>query len=777
MKISLAWVFDHIKDIKLTQINADDLLSSFNEISSELDGFEKIEFDKDILAIGRITNISHNEIECFIPEWKKECTITSQEQFKLNDLIVIAKEQRTYKQATWHHFGIHKDGYFPIVSCPEALIAGDWKHYISSIDYLVDIDNKALSHRPDMWGHRGIAREVAAILGATLVPEERILSQNIIKNYEGSSTPSKDNPLVVTIKDPQQCTRIACCSIVSIHNQPSLPWVAQRLGLMDCKTISALVDLTNYVMFDIGQPMHAFDASIFESHTMVIEHGKDGEPLALLDGTTIKLTNADCVITNGHQPVSLAGIMGGHHGEVSATTHAIVLESGNFNPIMIRKSSALHKKRTEASVRFEKNPDPNQNTTALLRYVHLLDMWNIPYKGCSEITSIGLPVKEESVTVSHEKIVKKIGIPVPTDTVAKRLQALQFGVVEKQQAHHNDYIISVPTFRRDVHIPEDVIEEVARFYGYNTLPQQVPQRPMIATDNTRTLKLHALKNHCAFGLNMTEVVNYNLFDEDFLRTINWKPENALQLINPVSETWKLLVTTLVPHLFKAARVNQYEHQEVRCFEWGKVWHNVDDTVVEQNRLAMIIYNPDKTVDFYNSKAVVSTLFDALKLPVIWSKPTEQLEPWFHPHQTAVLSVNGTIIGYAGNVDPAFLKLVTEKGDAFVVELDGDFILKYKAAIIPPEQPSKYQRVHLDISALVPSNIPVARIEETIAMVDARIINVYLMDSFEKPEWKNQRSLTYHYVINDREKTFTKEEIDDIVSQVNAAVQKLGGVIR
>jgi phenylalanyl-tRNA synthetase beta chain len=530
-------------------------------------------------------------------------------------------------------------------------------------------------------------------------------------------------------------------------------------------------------MFDIGQPMHAFDASIFESHKLVIEHGKDGEPLALLDGTTIKITDADCVITNGHQPVSLAGIMGGQHGEVSEQTKAIVLESGNFNPIMIRKSSGFHKKRTEASVRFEKNPDPNQNTTAILRYVNLLDTWNIPYQGCGEITSIGLPVKEETITISHEKIVKKIGMPVPNDTVIKRLQALQCGVIEKQHAHQNDYVISVPTFRRDIHIPEDIIEEVARFYGYNTLPQQVPHRPMVATDNTRTLKLHTIKNHCAFGLNMTEVVNYNLFDEDFLRTINWKPQNTLELINPVSETWKLLVTTLMPHLFKAVNVNQYEHQEIRCFEWGKVWLQHQDKIVEQNRLAMIIYNPDKSVDFYEAKAHISTLFDMIKLPVIWHKPTEQLDPWYHPHQTATLSANGTIIGYAGKVDPAFLKLVAEKGDAFIVELDGDFILKHKPTLIQPETPSKYQRVHLDVSALFPSDVPVARVEEAIAMVDARIINVYLMDCFEKPEWKHQRSLTFHYVINDKEKTFTKEEIDDIVNQVNSTVQKLGGVIR
>lgn len=527
MKLSLAWVFDHIKDITLTQINAEDLLSSFNEISSELDGYEKIEFNKDNIAIGKITKINKDTIECFIPEWNKECTISILQPVKVNDTILIAREQRNFKRATWHHFGLKKDGILPVVFCPQNLITGDWKHYCSALDYVVDIDNKALSHRPDMWGHRGVAREIAAIIGATLIPEERILAQNIIKNYEHTSTPSKENPFTVSIKDPQQCTRIACCSIASIENQASLPWVVQHLGLMDCKTISTLVDLTNYVMFDIGQPMHAFDASIFESHKLVIEHASDGASLTLLDGQTIKLTSNDCVITNGQKSISLAGIMGGQEGEVSAQTKAVVLESGNFNPLMIRKSSALHKKRTEASARFEKNPDPNQNTTAILRYLNLLDTWNIGYKGCGEITSVGLPVKEESITISHEKIVKKIGMPLTNHDVIKRLNALQFGVVEKQQAHHNEYVISVPTFRRDLHIQEDVIEEVARFYGYNTLPQHIPQRPMIATNNAPTNKLHAIKNHCAFGLRMTEVVNYNLFDEEFLRTINWQPANSL----------------------------------------------------------------------------------------------------------------------------------------------------------------------------------------------------------------------------------------------------------
>lgn len=777
MKLSLAWVFDHIKDIKLTQINIEDLLSSFNEISSELDGFEKIECNKDVLAIAKVTSITKDEIVCFIPELKKNCSLPFQPDVHNDDLIIVVKEQRTYKRARWNNFGLQKEDFFPVISCPDNLIEGDWKQYIPSYDYIVDIDNKALSHRPDMWSHRGIAREVAAILGATLIPEEQILAQKIIKNYEHTSIPSKENPLTVTIKDPQQCPRMACCTIGSIHNQPSLLWVAYRLGLLDCKAISNLVDLTNYVMFDIGQPMHAFDAAIFETKQFTIDHGTDGMPLALLDGQTVKLTPNDCVITNGQKPVSLAGIMGGKEGEVSKNTTAVVLESGNFNANMIRKSSALHKKRTEASVRFEKNPDPNQNTTAILRYINLLDTWNIPYEQCGEIASVGLPIKEETISVSHEKIVKKIGLPIPNDTIIRRLQALHFGITEKQQLHTNEYVVSVPTFRRDLHIPEDIIEEVARFFGYNTLPHHIPHRAMVAANNASTLKLHGLKHHCAFGLNMTEVVNYNLFDEEFLRTINWKPENALELINPVSETWKTLITTLMPHLFKAINLNQYEHQEARCFEWGKVWNKHHEGISEKNHLGIIMYNPEKAIDFYDAKAQLSTLFDQLRLSVLWNKPTQALQPWFHPHQTAELVVNGTCIGYAGKADPGFLKLVAEKGDAFICELDGDFIVQHKAPIMPVEQPSKYQRVHLDVSALVALSTPVAKIEEAIAMVDARIINVYLLDSFEKPEWKDKRSLTFHYVINDKEKTFTKDEIDEIVNQVNKAVEKLGGAIR
>lgn len=788
MKLSLAWIFDHIASLSSSSpgttfagkprrwddYKINELLPLLTGISAEIDHVHEIDITWDSFSLVKVIAVAANELTTESSEWRKKILLPPRTDARHGGYFLVKKDGTTIRWATLADVGADKEGLMPELWCAEHDAAGAWKAECEARDYILEVDNNSITNRSDLWGHRGFAREMAVALGLDLVPEEHIIHSLPVQHYTSASNGAA---YVITLATPT-CTRYAGLELVNVAATPSLPWMAIRLARVDTRARNVLIDFTNYVMFDLGQPMHAFDAAQLHGATIVVRQARAGEKLALLDDTTIELSERDCVIADDQRACALAGIIGGLASSVGSATNRVLLEAAHFEPMEIRKSAARHKKRTESSLRFEKGIDPNSNTAALLRYVKLLDDAQVPYTLSGPVISVGPLAPEKTIVIEHRFIVDRLGASILPDRIEEILRRLGFGVTISEGQRGGIYTLTVPSWRaaKDIAIKEDIVEEVGRCFGYNNIHPVLPTRVMAPQDHSHVYFMRAVKQHCAFALNMREVANYSLYDEHLLQRLGLNVEHAPRLKNPVSEHLVRLVTSLVPNLLKNISMNCANEAHLRFFEWAKVWKMTpEDAVDERDVCAGIIYDRDGKVEFYASKALVQSLFASLGLLVEWRRAS-RVDTWMNPFQTAELVCQGVVIGYAGMVrDECMMKI--ERGTAFVFELSVTRIFDLGRLESHFVEPSKYQSVDLDISMLVPYEVTVADLEQALAHVDVRVKDIAIVDVFEKDEWRGQRSVTMRCRLQDDEKTMTKEEIEQLQKAFHAAVVRLGVTVR
>lgn len=788
MKLSLAWVFSHIKKNPFVDFKSEFEKGNFFErlgaSVAEIEHVEKVTYPLQSIFFGTVTK-QDKTYTITIPELSKDITLPARTDLVLHDGCLVKKEGDKFTYLTLADLHAEKEGLVPAVWLPESQQAGGWKANLTDFDYILTFDNKALTHRPDLWGHRGFAREVTALYGLELVPEDYIFAQKPIRSFTDSTPAVAGNSIGLANNVPNVCKRFAGLSIPRITFAGSFPDMVFRLCAVDAKPINALVDCTNYVMFDIGQPMHAFDATAITGNSLKIDHAPEGQKLVLLDGSTITLSSQDMVIADDKNILGLAGIMGGKGSGVSATTTALFIEAASYDAATIRKSSIRHKVRSESSTRFEKSLDPLYNTQALTRFLHLLDIHDVSYESAQAIMALGPVPEQKTITFTQAFISDRIGTPVSADQIHTILVALGFGIQQKQTASGTEFTVTVPSFRatKDVTIAEDMVEEVARFIGFNNLAMQLPTRIMKPFPVEYIMTRRALKRLCAFGFNMREVSNYAFYDNQFLEKVGLPLKNldtTFVVANPVSEHWTHLVSSLIPHFFKNIEQNVREHDRMAFFEMNSIWKHVtaaagNKNISESHVFAGIWYQASE-INFYDYKEKVTEIFKLLGLHVEWHKPTGDLAPWYHPHQTAALVLNDQVIGYAGCVRPDIMQTIST-GNAFAFEFDMNVMHRAPKEALKFSPISAYQPVTTDISLLAPLAVSVDTLEQAIAKADARIYQVQLLDYFEKPEWVGQRAITLRYKAVDDEKTFSKQEIDQLRQAVMSAVQQSGATVR
>ncbi|HEV2601394.1 MAG TPA: phenylalanine--tRNA ligase subunit beta [Candidatus Babeliales bacterium] len=771
MKLSIAWIFDHI-DADVTTIDIDQLVKKFNETTAEIEGFRAVSFDLETVSLAQVIAVDADVVTVHSPEWNQTYTLPERKKVAVGHWYFI----KNIVHADWagmDHFGGTRIDLLPAIHCDASLHAGGWKKLVQTSDYILDIDNKSITNRPDMWGHRGVAREIAAMFCLPLKPISDFLAPIEIAHHANHAPVSSDSPFSITL-EAQGCSRFAGLYVSNITYQHSLLAMAVRFALLDIKAIDAIVDFTNYVMLDLGQPMHAFDADKIVAKTITPRMAHKQEKLQLLDGQDIILTGEDIVISDGKDPLALAGIKGGAATAISDQTTALFLESACFNASTIRRSAARHKIRTDASMRFEKTLDPNQTSQAIMRFVALLKNAQIPYAASSRIVSCGIVMPEKVIEIEHAFLQSRLGIEISQEKVIEILSRLEFQVACTDKKYH----IAVPSFRstKDVTIKEDIVEEVGRFYGYTNIIAELPLRRSAPCDVHAVYQRRAIKAEMINGLQMHELESYSFYDEDFLRRLAWQPDHSLTVLNPVSENWRQLVTSLIPNVCKAVDDNAAEYDQLRFFEWARTWQKSGTDAMERKSLAGIFFDKKNTVDFYETKKLLEQFFSTISLPITWHKAEQELDPWFAPYQTAVLKYDDVVIGIAGKANQLFLNKVVD-GDAFIFELDGDFLQDYKKPIVRYVAPSKYPASVRDVSMFVPLSYTVDALIDRITTVHGAVDDVQLVDRFEKDEWLDKRALTFRFVVRDVEKTMTKDEVDGVVSLVLESLMQLGAVIR
>ncbi|MBT4594525.1 hypothetical protein HOD08_01460, partial [bacterium] len=526
MKISLAWIFDHI-DASLKNHDVEKLVGEFNRKTAEIDGVHRVLVDFKPFFLGRVKSIADNKMMLEVDELKVEVSLPSHELWLekfTGDRDVVFMLRRSREGWAWachRDFGCDKDGPLPAFYVLEKDQAGEWRNGLESEDVILEVDNKSITHRPDMWGHRGFAREVAAILGLKMLAEDDLLEDLDAVFEEKRFEPNSDVPFKISIESPARCKKFTGTFLTSIKNRPSNLFVAMRILRLGSRVIDGIVDMTNYVMADWSQPVHAYDAKLLKGNEIVVREAKSGEKVTLLDGTKLELTKEDLVIADAEAPLCLAGIKGGANSGISSSTTSILFEAATFDAASVRRTAARHGVRTDSSARFEKTLSTEQPVEAVRRFVKLATAYGLAPVVSGQIACVGVSQGEKTIGVTHEFLTTRSGIHLDTSFVSSSLEALGFEVSQVDTEHGMMYEIKVPHFRasKDVSIKEDILEEIIRFYGFAEFPTAIPPVAKQPENIGIIMKERTVRNFLAHGAQMMEVKNYAYYDEDFMSEV------------------------------------------------------------------------------------------------------------------------------------------------------------------------------------------------------------------------------------------------------------------
>lgn len=651
----------------------------------------------------------------------------------------------------------------------DAPLGVDIKEYLGLNKAILDFE--ITSNRPDCLSVVGMARETAATLGTSYKMPNF--------NYEVKASGNINDKVKVDVKDTL-CRRYMARGVKNVTIAPSPAWMQESLLEAGVRPINNIVDITNFVMLELGQPMHAFDGRQIESGTIVVERAKDGEKFTTLDEVERQLDSEFLMIKDGEKSIALAGIMGGLNSEIQDDTTEVVFESANFDGTNIRVNSKKLNLRSESSSRFEKDIDPNLAALALERACALVEEL-----GCGEIMEgtidIYNSVKEEgSINVDSNWINKFLGTSISKEEMKKYLDSLDLKTV----VDGDNLVITIPTFRIDIAIKEDIAEEVARIYGYDKIPTTVFK---VSTEREPKYKNELLSDKAIeimIGSGINQSISYSFVSPKVFDKINIPADselrNVVKIKNPLGEDYSVMRTTTLPSIMESLGRNYSRNNEyVRLFEIGKVYiPNEDETQLptEKNVLTIGIYGD---CDYLDLKGIVENVVDGLGISK--SKYVRESDnPSYHPGKTAALMVRNKKAGVLGEIHPDATENYGIDVDCYVAELDLDLLFEAATVVKSYKPLPKFPAVTRDIALLCDDSILVQEIEETIRKAGGNLVEkVQLFDIYKGaqiPEGK--KSIAYAIAYRDEKKTLEDKDITKVHNKILQALEhKLGAVLR
>ena len=783
MKLSLAWIFDHI-DASLPSQNLNELFIRFNEASAEIDGIHNLSYDLENMFVGTVSEIKPSGIELQIPELSKKVLLPFRDEVQNNSLTnpsyvhLIKKTDTAFEWTTHIDFGQERATPTPLMNLDTRYHDGSWRDLVGRTDTHIEVDNKTITHRPDMWGHRGFAREIAAFMNLPLRKTESLTKDlTTLKPTDAAS-------FTVNVQ-AQGCKRFMLAHVSHINNNPSDFKMAFQLMRIGMRAFNALVDITNFVMLDWSQPSHAFDAASIDEKSFIVRNANPGEEIVLLDGTTRTLGVTDMVVASPKKILSLAGIKGGLDSGISSKTSALALEIGTWDATTIRKTAFKVNLRTDAAARYEKTLSTEQLPEAMGRLLYLAEEIGLNPIITEPIIDIKtIPYEQKTITLSHNFIENRLGITIEDKKVISILESLQFEVARSVNENDTSYAIKIPHWRasKDVAIPEDIIEEIARMYGFNKIALTLPAKTCAPENMSILSHERNLKRILSGTGEMFEQKNYMYFDAAFTNKIHLNTTECLEILNPVSSQQSLLVHTLIPGLLKNVEDNINEFDTLSFFEINATWKAVKNAPhKEEQRLSGIFFSRRTTVNFYNKKNLLNkVLAEAGLLGAQWRASESAPAEWLDAESCATIWHEGVEIGTAGFLKKEFLnKLTGTLPESTAIVFDFDYrALKYnKKSIVKFKQLSRYQSSSLDISMLVPKETTYEFVEKSLKQIHEDITEVQLIDSFTKKEWSGKRSLTFRLKISNNSRTTTKEDLDIISKKIVSFAEQNALAIR
>ena len=623
----------------------------------------------------------------------------------------------------------------------------DLKDIYEIEDIIFEVDNKSLTNRPDLWGHYGIAREFAALAGRELKPIEKINTAN----YD--NLPKVD----MKILDPL-CQRYSCLQVENIKRSVSPVNMRIRLYYCGMRAINFLADLTNYLMLEVGQPMHAFDSRKVES----IRIRRFDEPFTFqtLDGVERNIDPETLMICNGETPVAIAGIMGGLDSEIVDDTTTLTLESATFDAATIRKSTVRLSHRTDSSMRYEKSLDPELTVLAIERFVKLLQDADSDATVVSALTD-EYAYHYDTVNLTFDKafVDKYTGIEISNDTIIKTLTSLGFTA----SVENDNFCVTVPSWRatKDVTMKADIIEEITRIYGYDNFDVHTTRSPLdpVRADVEKSDE-DRIKDILVKRYSLHELHSYvwNYYDE--LKALSIEPESEIKLANASNPNIESIRKSLIPTQLCQVKTNTGYAPEFGIFEIGRAVTGIDENnlCIEKKFLGITLFSKVKLVPqlYFRLREILETVVSDLKHKSLSFEAKEAEHSYQHPRNLNKIICDGVEIGEIGIVHPTVSKKIDKKAAIVYAEIDVNAFAKIANASIQYEEPSKFPGIEIDLSFVSPVFAPIAA---AIRAANSPLIkNVEVTDIYED---EGTKSITTRITFSHPEKTLTREEVQEI----------------
>jgi phenylalanyl-tRNA synthetase beta chain len=632
-------------------------------------------------------------------------------------------------------------------------------------DWIIEIDNKSLTHRPDLWGHYGMAREVAAITGNSLLDP-----------VKAELLPAGEAPVRVEIADPARCFRYSALFFENVKAGPSPEWLRTRLESIGANSINSVVDVTNYIMAELPQPTHAFDADKLAGDIIIVRTARAGESLAALNGETYELSETDLVIADASGPIALAGVIGGVASAISEETTRVVFESANFEASSVRFTSSRYRLRTDASMRFEKALDPENTVRGLARAIELLRQVCPGIRVVGGVADKWIPRPSvEPIHLPISFVVRKLGKDVSQAEVTRILSALGFGVSETRSA---ELTVTVPTWRatKDISLKDDLAEEIGRMVGYDSIAPAAPRVASVTPpDNPLRLYLRQLRAQLT-AQGFTEVYNYSFTNETDARRFGLDLGEHLAVRNPIASELTHLRRSLVPGLFRNIVTNVRYFPDFRLFEVGNEIHpKAGGEPLEIMHVAGVLYSAHgDEQDFFEMKRVVECLFPSARLLAAEARMYE------HPARAAEIRWRDAAIGRLFELHPSVLQAEGLEGRALVFDVDAIAAEGTAAASAIRYKPlRKFPTSGFDLSVVCDLHTPADSICDALRqLAGSGLAGIEFVRQYTgAPFGPNQKSVSYRLEVGALDHTLTAEEVTAARSRVIEGMQALGFELR
>ncbi|MGI6147861.1 MAG: phenylalanine--tRNA ligase subunit beta [Firmicutes bacterium] len=670
--------------------------------------------------------------------------------------------------------GIGEDESGILVLPEEAEVGRDLAKALFLDDVVLDISIYA--NRPDCMSMLGIAREVAALTGGKLRYPDL--------DYAAIPARAADH-LRVEVLDTKYCPRYTALMVQRVKVGQSPLWMHARLRAAGMRPINNVVDITNYVMLELGQPLHAFDYAKLAEGRIEVRLARSGERLVTLDGQERELSEEMLMICDGAGPVCIAGVMGGSNSEVTDATKTIVLESANFNPVSVRRTSKRLGIASESAARFEKGIDPTGTLTAAQRAAHLMAKYAEAevLEGVLDVDAANRTPKV--IPFQPARAYRLLGTEIPESEMEKIFSALDFTIHKGENA----WFVTVPSHRRDIELEADLVEEVARIWGYDKIPTTVPFGVTMVGGQSRAEQLADKLRAKLVGFGIQEALTYSFISPDSNARLQVDtPVEMMRIANPISEELACMRTSLLPGLLTAVSTNSGRQQSrVALFEIGAVYLPESGDLLAQprepRRLGIVLYGqrhdrnwavPSAEYDFYDVKGILESLLVGEDL--VWTKGQS---PTFHPFRQGEVSSGGRRAAVYGEIHPNVARNFRISGRVYAAEVDLEVLLEHDTGLASYREISRYPRIDRDLAILVDRERPAADILEAIKhqggelLQEAAVFDVY--QGKQVPEGKKSVAFSLQFQAN---RTLKEAEVNEIMERIIASLrERFGAEIR